>query len=131
MKIRLQATPDVAFHPGMSCRAEVSTKKSSGEKSLTVPVQAVKYEEAEKKADKAKASVLIFESGKALKKEVEVGMADDSHIEIIRGLKQDQEVITGPAKTLRFLRDGERVKPAPAAALPSSNPGSPQPAAKP
>ncbi len=129
VKIRLQDAPDVAFHPGMSCRAEVSTRKSGGEKSLTVPVQAVKYEEAEKKSDKAKASVLVFESGKAIKKEVEVGIADDSHIEILRGLKPDQEVISGPAKTLRFLRDGERVTQT--TALPSAKPGLSQPADKP
>jgi hypothetical protein len=31
------------------------------------------------------------------------------YIEIRQGLKQNETIVTGPAKTLRFLQDGERI----------------------
>ena len=49
----------------------------------------------------------MLEQGKAVKREVEPGVADDNHIEILKGLRKDEAVIVGPPKTLRFLRDGE------------------------
>lgn len=109
VKIRLTAMADMQFHPGMSCRAEISTRRENAEKVVAVPVQAVRYEEAEDKQAKAKASVFVIADGKAKKREVETGVADDSYIEISRGLKEQEIIVTGPAKTLRFLRDGDHV----------------------
>lgn len=119
VKIRLQPTAGVEFHPGMSCRAEVSTKKTGAQKSLAVPVQAVRYEESETgkndKADKAdktergRASVYIVVDGKAVKREVDTGIADDAYIEILKGVAENETVIIGPPKIARFLRDGEKV----------------------
>src|SRR5215831_968392 len=120
VKIRLTADDAITFHPGMSCRAEVSTRAASGQRSVAVPVQAVKYEEAEKKTDKSKTSVFVVKDGRVTKRDVETGTADDTYIEILRGLQSDELVVVGPAKTLHFLRDGERVAAAEAIA-PSSN----------
>jgi len=93
----------------MSCRAEVFTRNANGEKSLAVPVQAVKYEEAKKKEDKPTSSVFVVTDGKVVKRAVETGGADDAYIEITKGLSADDEIVVGPSKTLNFLRDGERV----------------------
>jgi HlyD family secretion protein len=109
VKIRLAAAADVEFHPGMSCRAEISTRKDGAAKALSVPVQAVKYEEAVDRSEKGKASVFVVEAGKVKKRDVETGTADDVYIEIVRGLRENEQVVTGPAKTLRFLQEGERV----------------------
>ncbi|HYM36367.1 MAG TPA: HlyD family efflux transporter periplasmic adaptor subunit, partial [Steroidobacteraceae bacterium] len=109
VKIRLSANDELTFHPGMSCRAEVTTRQASGQRSVAVPVQAVKYEEAEKKTDKSKTSVFIVKDNRVARREVETGTADDTYIEILRGLQTDEQVVIGPAKTLHFLRDGERV----------------------
>lgn len=109
VKIRLAATDEFAFHPGMSCRAEVLTRSSTAERSIAVPVQAVKYEEAEKKTDKAKTSVFVAKDGRALKRSVETGTADDTYIEITKGLAADEYIVVGPSKTLHFLRDEESV----------------------
>lgn len=119
VKIRLQPTAGVEFHPGMSCRAEVSTKKTGAQKSLAVPVQSVRYEESETgkndkadkadKADKGRASVYIVVDGKAVKREVDTGIADDAYIEILKGVAENEMVIIGPPKIARFLRDGEKV----------------------
>jgi len=109
VKIRLAATDDMQFHPGMSCRAEISTRRENASKLVAVPVQAVRYEESDDKDEKAKASVFVVVDGKARKRSVETGTADDVFIEIKHGLKAGETIVTGPAKTLRFLQDGEQI----------------------
>ena len=109
VRIRLERTEGVTFHPGMSARAEIATAKGSA-RHVGVPVQAVQYAEAERKADKATTSVFVLVDGKAARREVETGVADDSYIEIVKGLAVGDAVIVGPAKTLRFLRDADPAK---------------------
>ena len=112
VRVRLTNTTGVTFHPGMSCRAEVLTGSDSDEKVLAVPVQALRYEdnpEKSSKSEKSIASVFVFDAGRAVKRAVSTGTADDSHIAITAGLKQGDQVIVGPAKTLLFLLDGEKV----------------------
>jgi HlyD family secretion protein len=118
VRIRLTNTSDVIFHPGMSCRAEVLTKADSDAKALAVPVQALRYEDNPDKssaAEKSLASVFVYDAGKATKRTVTTGTADDSYIAITTGLKEGEQVIVGPAKTVLFLVDGEKVGVNPAA----------------
>jgi HlyD family secretion protein len=112
VRIRLANTSGVVFHPGMSCRAEVLTGLAGDVKVLAVPVGALRYEDNPDKssqAEKSLASVFVVESGKAIKRAVTTGTADDSYIAIIAGLKEGEQVVVGPAKTLLFLLDGENV----------------------
>jgi HlyD family secretion protein len=108
-KIRLAVEPGVTFHPGMSCRAEVLTNQAGDERAVAVPVQAVKYEESDKKSEKSKTSVFVYKDGRVAKRSVETGTADDNYIAVTKGLQPDERIVVGPTKTLNFLRDGERV----------------------
>lgn len=112
VRIRLTNTAGVTFHPGMSCRAEVLTGSATDAKVLAVPVHAVRYEDNPDKspqAEKSLASVFIYNDGRAVKRVVTTSTADDSHIAITSGLKEGEQVIVGPAKTLLFLLDGDKV----------------------
>jgi len=112
VRIRLANTVGVIFHPGMSCRAEVLTNAKDDVKVLAVPVQALRYEDNPDKsssAEKSLASVFVHDGGKAVKRAVTTGTADDSYIAITSGLKEGDKIIVGPAKTLLFLIDGEKV----------------------
>jgi HlyD family secretion protein len=112
VRIRLTNTAGVTFHPGMSCRAEVLTGSQSDPKVLAVPVQALRYEDNPEKsaqAEKSLASIFIYDAGRAVKRAVSTGTADDSHIAVTAGLKEGEQVIVGPAKTLLFLLDGDKV----------------------
>ena len=109
VKIRLAASTEVQFHPGMSCRAEVTTRSTEAGKKLAVPVQAVRYADADAKNEKVKASVFVIVDGKARQRDVETGIADDEYIEITRGVQANERIVIGPSKTLRFLREGEQV----------------------
>lgn len=110
VRIKLEQQEEQRFRPGMSCRAEISTRQSDAPPILAVPVQAVRYEESDdvnKKSDKA--SVFVAREGKVQKRDVETGAADDTYIEIVKGIRTGDEVVTGPAKILRFLHEGDRV----------------------
>jgi len=112
VRIRLTNTVGVVFHPGMSCRAEVLTGSQSDARVLAVPVQAVRYEDNPDKspqAEKSLASVFVYDAALARKRVVTTGTADDSYIAIITGLKEGEQVVVGPAKTLLFLLDGEKL----------------------
>ena len=81
-----------------------------------------KPEGAKKPAEKADRlgadymkGVFVFEDEKPLVKRarfvpVEVGIMGDRYVEIKKGLKGDEEIITGPYKTLRNLNDGDLVQ---------------------
>jgi HlyD family secretion protein len=112
VRIRLTNTVGVIFHPGMSCRAEVLTGSRDDAKVLAVPVQALRYEDNPDKssnAEKSLASVFVYADGHAAKRKVTTGTADDSYIAITAGLKEGEQIVVGPAKTLLFLLDGEKL----------------------
>lgn len=108
VRVRLAAQGPAAFKPGMSARVEIIVSAGrSGRPS--VPVQAIVYEEAQRPGDAASASVFVSVDGKASRRSVETGIADDLHIEIARGIRSGEPVIVGPARALRQLRDGVSV----------------------
>ncbi|MFO7324534.1 MAG: efflux RND transporter periplasmic adaptor subunit [Pseudomonadota bacterium] len=109
VKIRLNATPELRFHTGMSCRAEISTRASDARPVTAVPVQAVRYEEGQTRDEPARASVFVIRDGKASQRTVDVGIADDAWIAVTRGVTVGERIAVGPARELRFLRDGDRV----------------------
>jgi HlyD family secretion protein len=54
--------------------------------------------------------VFVFENGRAQFREVVTGIKGDQEIEIKSGPKENEEIIIGPYKTLRTLKDGDQVK---------------------
>jgi HlyD family secretion protein len=55
--------------------------------------------------------VFVFEDGKTRRQQVEIGIQDNTNIEIKEGLEEGDEVITGPYSLVsKTLRDGMAVK---------------------
>lgn len=113
VKIRLKPSATLQFHTGMSCRAEIATRGTSADAVVAVPVQAVKYEESTDRDAPAKSSLFVVKDGRVKQRTVETDIADDMHISVQKGLAAGEQIVVGPARVLRFMRDGERVKPAP------------------
>ena len=109
VKIRLNPTDDLQFHTGMSCRAEIATRGADATPVIAVPVQAIKYDEAEEKDAPAMTSVFIVKDGRASQRSVETDVADDAYIAVKKGIDAGMRIVVGPARVLRFLRDGDRV----------------------
>jgi len=129
VKIRIGNVEDIQFHTGMSCRAEISTRSTSGKPTLSVPVASVRYEEVANRNEKAKASIFILDNGKVVQRDIETGVADDNYIEILKGATAGEQIITGPSRTLRFLHAGDRVVKKAQPATPGASPSSAAPAA--
>ncbi len=128
VKIQL-SDADPALRPGMSVRAEI--RAAEHPKALAVPIQAVVERSADDVADAAQPKtgktsgtaaaagsadkddqvkvVFVVEAGKAALRPVTTGLADETHVEILSGLKAGERVVTGPYRTLRDLKDGDRL----------------------
>ncbi|MBV1777169.1 efflux RND transporter periplasmic adaptor subunit [Burkholderiaceae bacterium DAT-1] len=105
--VMLEPGKEVQLRSGMSCRAEIML--GNDEKKLAVPVEAVMQEE--KSGQKQPETyVWIASGGKAEKRVVKTGLADDRWQAIETGLKADEQVIAGPGKSLRELKAGDAVK---------------------
>jgi HlyD family secretion protein len=110
VKILLSQVDD-SLRARMSVRAEIKTDKH--ENALVVPIQAVvEREEKVGESDKIEPVKVVFAvaDGKAKKIPVETGLSDETHVELVKGAAAGLEVITGPYRTLRDLKDGEHVK---------------------
>ena len=113
VKILLDEQDTMVIRPGMSVRADIYTQSS--EETLAVPVQAVLYDEDvdEEDKDKEKAEqtyVFVMEDGRAVRRDVEIGISSDSDQEITSGLKEGELIIFGPFRVLRNMNDGDEVE---------------------
>lgn len=128
--IALDNPPD-EIRPGLSATAKVTT--STKQKVVTIPIQALTVRqkgdleakpEDEKKnqpaqkldpvAEKAKKEeiqgVFVIAGEKAVFKKVETGITGSTDIEVLGGLKEGDEIITGSYKVIRTLRNEAKVK---------------------
>lgn len=106
------------FRPGMSATVHIITEKATNV--IAVPVQSVTTREA--KADTLKKDkgneknklleyVFVVENGVASLREVKTGIQDNEYIQIVEGLKEDEEVIVAPYSAIaKKLQGGETVK---------------------
>jgi HlyD family secretion protein len=107
--------PPEALRPGMTASADIVTK--TNESAVGVPIQSVavrtvdqlmtkgeKREDAEKRftADKDGFVEVVFciEGGKAVARQVRTGIQSDESIEIVEGLKEGDEVVTGSYRAI-------------------------------
>ena len=106
VKIRLGDPGEISLRPGMSCRAEIfsATKKDV----LAAPIQSIRVDE-DLAANETHRYVFVVQNGAAHRAEVTVGLSDDTYQEIKSGVKQGDQVVTGPDRVLRALEDGDRV----------------------
>lgn len=108
------------FRPGMSASVEIKTNTENDV--LSVPIQAVTTREKEekKKTDKTETEkvstdelreiVFVCKGDSAKIIDVKTGIQDDNYIQILSGLKEGDEVITGPYTAVsRKLEDGDIV----------------------
>jgi len=111
VKILMDKQDRMKIRPGMSVRADIYTESS--DETLAIPVQAVLYDEETDEDDEGEEEqtyVFVMQDGKAIRKDVEVGISSDSDQEITDGLEEGESVISGPYRILRHLMDGEDVE---------------------
>jgi HlyD family secretion protein len=123
--------PPEEIRPGLSCTAKITT--ATRKNSLTIPIQAltirqkgdlevkpktgpasvtaVKLTPAEEKARKEEVQgVFVIAGGKAEFRKVETGITGATDIEVLSGLKEGDEIVTGSYQVIRTLRNEAQVK---------------------
>ena len=116
--------PPDEIRPGLSCTAKVTTATRSN--ALTAPIQALTIRQKgdlENKPGDAKAAgppdkslkeeiqgVFVISGDKAVFRKVETGIAGATDIEILSGLNEGDQIVTGSFKVIRTLRNQARIK---------------------
>lgn len=126
--------PPPSIRPGLNATADITTARK--EKALAVPIQAVVaravgadgkvVDPGEERTGpdtgdqntvttiktriQEKEGVFVVNAGKASFRSVKTGIVGDTDIEIVDGLKDGEEIVTGSYKTLRTLKDEAKVK---------------------
>lgn len=112
VKILLDEQDSMTIRPGMSVRADIYTETT--EETVAVPIQAVLFEDSaglkENEGKEDQAYVYLFQNGKAVRRNVELGLSSDSEQQITKGLKQGQRIVSGPYRTLMNLREGDEIE---------------------
>ena len=127
--VTLQERPE-DLRPGLSATAKIATATRG--KALTIPIQALtirKQSDLESKTEKGSVEaagpqnaaskqkdneeiqgVFVIRNGKAEFVPVDTGISGTSDIEVLKGLREGDEIVTGSYKALRTMRPGASVK---------------------
>jgi len=128
--IAMDDPPD-EVRPGLSCTAKITTAVRPN--ALTIPIQAltvrqkgdlepqpapgappkpvVKLTPAQEKARKEEVQgVFVVENNKAVFHKVETGITGSTDIEVLSGLKESDQIITGTYQVIRTIRNQADVK---------------------
>ena len=142
--VALDNPPD-EVRPGLSCTAKITT--ATRKNVLTIPIQALTVRQkgqlepkpkdgkgvqaattkldpvAEKAKKEELQGVFVVSGGKAVFKKVETGITGATDIEVLSGLNEGEEIITGTYQVIRTIANEAQVKvdnKAPVAAAPKS-----------
>jgi HlyD family secretion protein len=132
VKITLKEPPS-SIRPGLNAAADITTSRK--QKVIAVPIQAVVVREVDKEGkvvdpgavqasdaapapdpaqgrrkSQEKDGVFLLSNGKVSFKPVKTGIVGETEIEIVEGLAEGAEIVTGSYKTLRTLKDQANVK---------------------
>ena len=91
--------------PDFSCTAEITT--ATRDDVIAVPIQALTIRADEQ--DNEQEGVFVFRDGVVTFVAVEVGIAGERYFEVLSGLGEGDEVVTGPYSAVREIEDGDRV----------------------
>jgi HlyD family secretion protein len=107
--------PPLTIKPGLSAQADIYT----GEKddALAVPIQALVMRDIPLKPGQTlkpdqpreEEGVYIIENGKVKFATVKTGLMGDLDVEVSEGLKGGEQIVQGPYRVLRELKDGAEV----------------------
>lgn len=121
--------PPTEIRPGLSCTAKITTATRSDV--LTIPIQALTVRQkgdlvkkpeqgaaeaaapdpiAEKALKEEVQGVFVVRNGKAEFHPVDTGITGTTDIEVLKGLQQGDQIVTGTYQVIRTLRNGAGVK---------------------
>lgn len=130
-KVKVQLKdPPAGIRPGFSVSGEIETDRRPGALAIPIPALVVADEASLKRPEKGKKPVptpvptaeerekkkdvegvfVVTKDGKVEFRRVETGITAELQIEVVEGLAEGDEIVSGPFRALRALRIGDRVK---------------------
>ncbi len=129
VKVQLDEPPQ-GIRPGFSVSGEIETDRRAGTLAIPIPALVVSSEEALVRLGKGKEAkptpvptpgssakkpdvegvFLAKKDGTVDFRKVKTGINAELQIEVVDGLKEGDEIVSGPFKALRALKIGDRVK---------------------
>jgi HlyD family secretion protein len=112
VKLKVSNAPP-GIRPGFSVTADIVT--GTRKNVAAIPLAAVivrdspKGEKTETGRLKTEEGVYTLKDGKAVFAPIKTGLTGELTVEVLEGLASGQEIITGPFKALRSLKDGAKV----------------------
>jgi HlyD family secretion protein len=114
VKIRLDKPPDT-IRPGFSVTADIVTGRRDG--ATAIPIQALVVRDVQAKGKtptpgsrpETEEGVYVVKDGKLAFQKVETGIAGELMIEAKTGPAVGSEIVTGPFKVLRQVKEGDKV----------------------
>ncbi len=118
--------PESLVRPGLSCTAKIVTATRS--KALAIPIQALTIRQkgqleqpkpgkrppldpaAQKAAKEELQGVFVVNNGKAEFRQVTTGITGATDIEVLSGLKDGDQIVTGSYQVIRTVRNNAKVK---------------------
>lgn len=103
--------PDGRLLSGMSARASIEV--AGHDDALVVPIESVIFRapaSAAEGADEIQVVLIAKDDGVVEQRPVEVGISDVTHVEIVDGVKEGEQVVTGPHRVLEDLKPGDHVR---------------------
>jgi HlyD family secretion protein len=121
--------PEDLVRPGLSCTAKITTATRS--RVLAIPIQALTMRQkgqlvqnkpgqkngsdqmdpvAQKAAKEELQGVFVVNGGKAQFRKVETGITGSTEIEVLSGLKEGDQIVTGSYEVIRTIRNDAKIK---------------------
>jgi HlyD family secretion protein len=121
--------PEDLVRPGLSCTAKITTATRSHV--LAIPIQALTMRQkgqlaqgkpgqkngndpmdpaAQKAAKEELQGVFVVNGGKAQFRKVETGITGATEIEVLSGLKEGDQIVTGSYEVIRTIRNDAKIK---------------------
>ncbi len=114
VKIRLDEPPDT-IRPGFSVTADIVTGRVDG--ATAIPIQALVVRDVQSKDKKPNSGgrpeteegVFVVKDGKLSFEKVDTGIAGELMIQVKKGPNPGDQIVTGPFKVLRQVKEGDKV----------------------
>jgi HlyD family secretion protein len=108
VKIQVLNPPD-SVRPGFSCAADIIT--GFRPKTLAIPIQALVVREKEVSKTEEEGVYAFDPKSQQVKfAPVKTGITGETQIEIASGIGEGTQIVTGPFRALREIKDGQKVK---------------------
>jgi len=103
--------PPKSLKPGLSASADIVTAEKKAVTVIPISAMIIKEDEDDKAQEESpREGVYVVEDNRTKFQPVEKGIMGDLLIEITSGLKDGQEVVSGPYSALRILKDDALIK---------------------